>query len=143
MLREGDNIKKENSERAIKDRKVIREKCMAIKQRNSLILVEMLNLKQKMVHKMYQNKVRAPRSEAEMESIVCKIRETASRIKTKKNEFYMQKQFKFTPDSAKSAEKFKPINRPMGELRKATEIFGTGDHAVGGGVQTVSRVLEA
>ena len=43
--KETESIKKENISKAVKDRKLIEKRCLSIKERNSSILVSMLNLK--------------------------------------------------------------------------------------------------
>ena len=53
---------------------MIKGKCNAIKERNSFILVSMLNLRQKMMHHLYEQKVRVQSREAEMERVVNKIK---------------------------------------------------------------------
>jgi hypothetical protein len=66
VLREREIIKKENIEKDKKERNLIKERCRVIKERNTAILIELLNLKQKMIQKMYQYKVRSPQAEAEL-----------------------------------------------------------------------------
>ena len=69
---------------------------------------------------MYQQKVRVPENEAKMEILLGKIKETAARIKEKKNQFHIQKKFNLPTEPKKKEKNSKSVSQPMVELRKAT-----------------------
>lgn len=62
-MKEGENLAKESTDKAIKFRKEIKERCILIKARNSSILQEMLNLRAKITHTLYQFKRRSQKHE--------------------------------------------------------------------------------
>ena len=59
-----------------------------------------------------------------MEILLGKIKETAAKIKEKKNQFHIQKKFNAPTEPKKKEKNPRSISQPMTELRKATELLG-------------------
>ena len=112
--RETEKFQKEASKEAIALRKKIKERCLTIKERNSLILIDMLNLKQKIAHIRYQQKIRNQQGEVEMDRMIAIIRESSTNISQKKNQLLMQRQFnKPAVTQQENTKKIKSIEAPM------------------------------
>lgn len=63
---QSESLKKEKLEKYVTKSEEIKLRCKKIKEQNNSILVNLLNMKKNIVHRLYEHKVRSPQNEIEL-----------------------------------------------------------------------------